>query len=190
MEPSGTIIALPEYLKVEFIQTSEIKSGNIVVEKRDQFKILEGVHKGEFASVKQDPSGRSNLGKPLPAYGGPAAVVFNRAKKELTYQGNKKTRAITDPTAPTPLGAHNIQIPDFPHDIGRRYLVQTPYALSWFFIGQGRAVLGRNERYLHTGELSLGCVTVDPSGWTDLYKYLILCRKGDDYSVGTIRVIN
>ncbi|MBK6973753.1 MAG: hypothetical protein IPH26_12685 [Sterolibacteriaceae bacterium] len=39
------------------------------------------------------------------------------------------------------------------------YLGQTPYAKTWFDLGTGNAVRGNNDRYLHTGRVSAGCIT-------------------------------
>jgi hypothetical protein len=56
-----------------------------------------------------------------------------------------------------------------------------------FYLGKDGT--SKNDRYLHTGSVSFGCITVDPDEWTALYKYLILSRKGDGKNVGTIKVI-
>lgn len=173
-EPTGEIVALPEYLHVE---VSHNKDG------RDYFKALEGVERGKAFSVKQ-----GNLKSGTPAYKSAARIEFQLATETLSYLG-KKVKAITAEGAfAIPTGNHPIQIPDFPHPLGVGYLGQTPYAKSWFYLGRGAAIPGINDRYLHTGRVSLGCVTVDPSGWTELYRYLILCRSGDEKTVGSIIV--
>ena len=174
LEPSGDRIALPEYLKVELTKTENA---------RDYITILEGVHRGKNASVKA-----SNLGS-MATYKGAAKLVFDIAKEELNYGGSQTLKAITDPSNPIPKGIHNIQIPDFPHPSGRSYLSQTVHALSWFYMGVGNAIAGKNDRYLHTGSVSAGCVTVSPSDWDKLYEHVILSRQGDDTNVGTIKVV-
>lgn len=63
------------------------------------------------------------------------------------------------------------------------------YAKSWFYLGHGQAVRDQGDRYLHPGRGSLGCITVDPAGWTQLYRYLILCRSGDGKTVGRVVVV-
>ena len=60
--------------------------------------------------------------------------------------------------------------------------------MNWFFLGVGNASYG-NDRYLHTGSISAGCVTVEPSNWEDIYKYLILSRQGDNTNVGIITIV-
>lgn len=178
LEPSGIEVSLPEYLKIDITKSKE---------GREYFTILEGVHKGKKASVKLSADGSSNLGT-MAMYRGAAKLVFNIAKGEVTYGGGG-VKAITSLDMPIPKGTHPIQIPDYPHRIGRTYLSTTPYTLSWFYLGVGNAVYGSNDNYLHTGNLSLGCVTVNPDEWTKLYKYLILSRTGDDRNVGTITVV-
>ncbi len=178
LEPSGIEVSLPEYLKIDITKSKE---------GREYFTILEGVHKGKKASVKLSGDGSSNLGI-MAMYRGAAKLVFDIAKGEVSYGGGV-AKAITDPDAPTPKGTHHIQIPDYPHRIGRTYISTTPYTLSWFYLGVGNAVSGSSDRYLHTGLGSLGCVTVNPDEWTKLYNHLILSRTGDDRNVGTITVV-
>lgn len=173
-EPSGQVIALPEYLQVEF---SRNKDG------RDFFKALEGCEQGKTFSVKQ-----RNLRQGSPAYKPAARIEFNITTQKLSFPAGN-VRAITeDGTSAIGVGTHPIQIPDFPHELGTGYLGQSQYAKNWFYLGRGEAIPGNNDRYLHTGRVSLGCVTVDPGGWTKLYQYLILCRSGDGKTVGSIIV--
>lgn len=76
-----------------------------------------------------------------------------------------------------------------PDNLGMGYLGQTPYAKNWFYLGTGNAVPGNNDRYLHTGRVSAGCITVEPASWTALYRHLILSRSGNDKTVGTVTVV-
>lgn len=172
-EPSGAIIAAPEYLQVELTSSS---AG------RDYFTATEGPERGKQFSVKT-----GNLKAGSPGYRAAASLQFNVSKQLLTYPGGQ-VKAITDPDNPIGGGLHPIQIPDFPHEFGASYMSQSHYAKTWFYLGRGNAVPGRNDRYLHTGRVSAGCITVDPSGWTQLYRYLILCRSGDEKTVGSVRV--
>lgn len=177
LEPSKKIVSLIEFLQVEFTS----RTGG-----RDHFKILEGVYKDKLASVSQKSATQSHLGKPVPNYGSAAKLEVSISKKELKYSG--KTVSITvSPYALPKIGTHKIQIPDFPHSIGSSYLPKSKYALNWFFLGVGNASAG-NDRYLHTGQVSAGCVTVDPDKWTALYQHLIKRRSGDGKSVGTITI--
>lgn len=158
LEPGGEIIALPEYLRVDYQET---KQGENPSERRDYFTIYEGVYRGKKASVRLTSQGKTNLGFPLPAYRGPARLKFNLAKEEIRFDGNKTINAISH-KAPLSKGTHKIQIPDFPHGYGNPYLGDSPYSQSWFFIGEGEAVLGQNDKYLHPGTRSLGCATCNP----------------------------
>lgn len=173
-EGSGDIVSLPEYLQVRLVES---KDG------RDYFTPMEGVYAGRRLSVK---SGHLNKGRP--EYRGAAHLRFELSREVLHYPGGE-IRAITYDDGPIPLGTHPIQLPDFPHDKGRHYLGNSAYAMNWFYLGHGEAVDGRGDRYLHAGRASAGCVTVDPMAWTNLYRYLILCRSGDGKTVGTINVV-
>lgn len=173
-EPSGVIVAIPEYTQAELEAT---ENG------RDHFKVLEGVERGKKFSVKS-----GNLKPGPPAYRTAANIQFNLTKELITYPGGQ-VKAVTHIRNPIPVGAHPIQLPDFPHSLGAMYMTQSSYAKSWFYLGNGNAIPGNNDRYLHTGSVSAGCVTVDPSGWTKLYQYLILCRRSDGKTVGTIIVV-
>lgn len=174
-EPSGVIVAIPEYLQVELIES---KNG------RDSFTILEGVERGKKFSVKT-----GNLKSGDPGYRGMANLKFEITKELLTYSGGQ-IKAITDKDNPIEAGkSHPIQIPDFPHNGGIGYLARSVYAKNWFYLGVGNAVSGNNDRYLHPGRESAGCITVDALAWTRLYQYLILCRSGDGHAVGKITVL-
>jgi hypothetical protein len=174
LDNSALEISLPEYLQVEFMQN---KLG------RDYFKVLEGVERGKKCSVKE-----GNLRQGVFGYEEAAKLEFSLSKEQLTYRG-RTIKAVTDLDNSIPMGEYPIQIPDFPHPGGVGYLNKTEYARSWFYLGYGKAVSGKGDRYLHTGLVSAGCVTVDPSGWTQLYKYLIISRNGDASNVGRLSVV-
>ena len=173
-DDSAQEISLPEYLQVELMQH---RLG------RDYFKISEGVERGQKCSVKQ-----GNLKSGVPDYQTSASVTFSLSKQLLTYSSGM-VMAITDTSNPVPVGSYPIQIPDFPHPLGNNYLHKTDYAMSWFYLGYGKAVSGSKDRYLHPGRVSEGCVTVSPAGWTQLYKYLITSRSGDASNVGRLTVV-
>lgn len=173
-EPSGVVVALPEFLRVEW---------EVTIDGRDIFVAREGVEEGHRFSVKS-----GNLGSGDPGYRGPVNLEFRLGRELLTYPGGQ-VRAITDGDNPVPLGVHPIQIPDFPHARGATYLGQTPYAKSWFYLGHGHALPGSGDRYLHPGSASAGCITVEPTQWTYLYRYLILCRSSDGRAVGRVTVL-
>ncbi len=181
LEPSARIVPLPQYLKVNF---SERRNG------RDYFRIEEGVYKNSQASVSQKTASSSWLGTPLPAYRGPANLTFKKGEGKLITPIGALT-ATTSPSNPIANGQHPIQIPDFPHDIGRGYVAQASKSLTWFYLGIGNAAPGGNDRYLHTGQISAGCVTVtDVARWDSLYAVLILARAPGGKNVGTIIVQN
>ena len=163
---------VPEYLKVDLIEN---KGG------RDHFTILEGVYKGKAASLAQ---GNLRSGS---VHTNAVHLTFDLRKAELSYN-SVKIHAFTDNANPIKKGEHPIQIPDFPHEGGKYYLDKSAYALNWFYLGVGHAVKGKNDRYLHPGAGSAGCITVDPDEWTKLYQYIILSRSGDGKNVGKVTV--
>ena len=173
-EPSGTIVALPEFTRVEL----EASSAG-----RDLFVAQEGVERGKRFPVKV-----GNLMVGNPGYQSAVSLEFSIGRESLRYPGGT-VKAITHSRNPVPTGSHPIQMPDFPHQLGVGYMGQSLYAKSWFYLGLGNAVRGNNDRYLHPGSVSAGCITVDASEWTKLYRYLILSRSGDGKTVGTVSVV-
>lgn len=179
-EPSGMVIAIPEYLKVELMNTQPDQDNQ-----REYFVVKEGVERSNTFSVK---NGNFNKGTPNGGYRGPAQIEFSLGKKELIFNNNK-INAFTLMNNPISIGKHPIQIPDFPHASGSLYTSQTPFSKSWFYLGHGHAISGNNDRYLHPGRFSDGCITIEPSQWTILYQYLILCRSGNGTTVGSVSVV-
>ena len=175
VEPRGDIVTVPEHLQVEL---SESKGG------RDFFTVLEGIHRGKRCSLT---AGNLSPGAiPLrPA----AHLVFDKSDAMLTC-GPVRIRAQMDPSNQIPNGKHPIQLPDFPHDKGIKYMDESRFAKSWFFLGHGSAVSGDTggDRYLHPGMISGGCVTIDALDWTALYEQIIRCRSNDGKTVGSLTV--
>lgn len=173
-EPSGIIIALPEHIATELESSSN---------GRDHFIVKEGVERGNRFSVKT-----GYLKAQPPTYRPAASIQFSLSRSILTY-ATGRARAFTSEVNPIKPGTHSIQIPDFPHPLGAIYLQQSAYAKNWFYLGQGNAVIGKSDRYLHPGGVSNCCITVDPTDWTQLYQYLFLCRSGDEKTVGNVVVV-
>ena len=168
----GAIVALPQYLSVEILSEQD---------GRTQFRVAEGVEAGATFTAKSRHLARGN-----PGYRGAARIRFDKRKSLVTFPAGQ-ARVVVNPFTPTPNGAHPIQIPDFPHPLAARYMGRSAYAMSWFHLGRGDAIRGSTgqDRYLHCGSASLGCITVEPADWTALYLYLMLCRSGDGRTVGT-----
>lgn len=175
-EPRAEIVSVPGHLQIELSATRD---------GRDFFTVLEGVHKGKRASVT---TGNISPGA-LPLRKA-VHLIFDRDAGSLTC-GEVKLRAKTDIFNEIPKGDHPIQIPDFPHPLGHAYLSNSIYAKTWFYLGHGHATPGGHggDRYLHTGNRSAGCVTVDPDHWTRLYELIIRCRSNDGSTVGSITVL-
>ncbi len=183
-----TFPPLPQHLKVS---VNKVENG------REYFRILEGHLSGTTASVKLAEGNKSYLSDLTP-HTGPAYVSFNRKKNELRYGwfcmhtgwpwicGTIK--AITDKSSPVPIGTWNLEIPYEVHGIGSGYESSSSFAATWFRIAS-ESKDSVSDRFLHPGNVTLGCVTVKTlSSWTNIYNYLIKSRKGDGKNVGTIEV--
>jgi hypothetical protein len=165
---NGGNYSIPMGLKVKLIEERD---------ERIYFVIQEGSYKGKNASVR---SGQFFTEHRLTLSG--AELEFDLTTERLTVKGLGSYNAITYSSNPVPKGSHNIELPDAPHQLGSVYTTYSPYATTWFRIGQS------GDRYLHPGRISAGCVTVtDLREWTDIYEYLIY-RRSSDYCVGTLTV--
>ena len=153
-------------------------------ENREHFTILEGVKKDTKASVllKEDGTSRFVIINP---HKKPVNLIYSISKKTLKF--GKKVYKTTDyPEAPWIKGFYDIEIPDDPHKLGLRFIDIAPHATTWF-----RTNHPDGDRYLHTGGLSLGCITlIEKERWEELYLFLISARKGDNLNVGTITVVD
>ena len=98
-EPSGVVVAIPEYTQAELDDT---ENG------RDHFKVLEGVERGKKFSVKA-----GNLKPGTPAYRTAANIQFNLTRELITYPGGQ-IKAVTHARNPIPVGAHPIRYQTFP----------------------------------------------------------------------------
>ena len=175
LEPSGEIVSVPEHLQVELSGSSQ---------GRDFLTVLEGVHQGKRGSVTS-----GNLTPAAIPLRKAARLVFTKSTGILVC-GTAKMHAEMFPLNEISDGEHPIQLPDFPHAGGRGYLTDSRYAKTWFYLGYGNARAGSEglDRYLHTGRVSAGCVTVEPSGWTQLYELIIKCRSNDGKTIGSLTV--
>jgi hypothetical protein len=168
LEPSKEQVSLPFTLKVQLDYSKD---------KRDYFTILEGVHKGKRASVKEGYLKRN------PKYKQQIKLIYYKRSGILKIDGrNEEYKAVMD--NPLPNGIYVIQLPDYPHEKGRLYLDRAKRALTWF------RIRANGERYLHTGSISAGCLTVtDVKKWDSLYDAIIWCRKsGDDNAHGILEI--
>lgn len=185
LEPSGQVISVPEYLAVEHESTRQDGAN-----KRDFFTVMEGVNRNKKASVRWE-NAKSNLSAVAFSYRGSANLVLDKRTRKLSYPGG--TAQVSDlgeslGAQPIANGIYPVQIPDFPHPGGRGYVSQSPYATCWYYLGTGAAIQYNNDRYLHTGRFSAGCITTSASDWTALYKAIIVCRRGNNVDVGTVIV--
>ena len=74
-------------------------------------------------------------------------------------------------------------MPDASHLGGVAYMDKARLAKIWFRIGHS------GSRYLHTGRVSLGCLTItEVKKWDALCETLLKARKDDSMSVGILEV--
>lgn len=79
---------------------------------------------------------------------------------------------------------YTIAIPDHPHKRGEAYLNRARLAKVWFKVSHPD-----NERYLHTGERTAGCITLtEIERWDELCKVLLMARRGDGQNIGTVEI--
>ncbi|MCX6720806.1 MAG: hypothetical protein NTW11_03300 [Candidatus Staskawiczbacteria bacterium] len=174
LEKDKSKINLPAFLRVK-IENSD--------RKREHFMILEGPYRGERASIVLRENGSSQFIF-IAEYGSEALAKYSISKKIFILNG-KEYKAADYPANPWKKGLYDIEIPDYPHLGGLRYLELAPKAKIWFRIGH------TGERYLHTGSRSLGCITIiEKTLWSEIYNTLIKARKSDSISVGVLEVVD
>lgn len=163
-------ISIPSFLKVQYEFTKQ---------NREYFKILEGVHKDKIGSVKID--GGPYLLSDFSYYKG-ASIEYSNRTKTLRVN-NQKYITVNYHTEPWPTGIYDILMPDYPHLGGEIYLKVAEKAKVWFRIGKD------GEKYIHTGQVSLGCITlVEHNKWDDLCELLMKSRIGDGKNIGMLKV--
>jgi len=172
----GTHESLPAFLGVLFHYSED---------RRDYFTILEGVLKGKKGSMKQKKDGRSYIlvGNP---HTNPVQMSFPVASGTLTIN-NKKYKVIKDLSSPWKKGLYDIEIPDHIHELGKPYLNEASKAMVWFHVGHEY----QDERYIHTGKHTAGCITLSEiERWDEIYNALIKARKSDSKSIGTLEILD
>ena len=184
------------------IQITNSKEG------RTYFKVMDGSFKGKLASLT-DGNAKLYLSgeKPIISSSGAVIEVIYSGEKRiissairgnveqtparLSFMGSTATVSLTtigaDSLNPLPEGTYNILLPDVPHnkDYTEQYKPAYP-ALKchqvWFPIEYQT-----NNRYVHVGAISEGCVTVlDLKSWNKIYDYLISHRQTDLRYVGKL----
>jgi len=133
---------------------------------RDYFRIKEGVYKGKNASVSQKSEFSSWLGKLLPTYRGPVTLTFKKGEGKLITPIGALT-AITYPEQPIPNGQHPIQLPAFPHDLGRSYVFRASKAMTWFYLVHLRANTDNIDPILLLG-IILPQMNANQRKWVDI----------------------
>ena len=168
--------SLPAFLKVRY----ERREAN-----RDYFTILEGILQERKGSVKLDKDGSSFL-QSENEHTGSVHMVYSLSKNKFKVKG-KSYKVVSHPSNSWKKGFYDIEIPDHSHKLGRPYLDRASKAMTWFHIGHDP----NDERYLHTGSQTAGCITLNEiEKWDEVYNILIRARKGDFKSIGTLEVID
>lgn len=174
LEKNNKIVSLPSFL--------QIKPDNIIG-KRECFTILEGVYRGELATVKLLPDGSSRFIS-ITEYQ-PAVFARYSISRKIFILNGKEYKATDHPKTPWQKGIYDIEIPGAPKKLGERYLDKARLAKVWFLIGHV------GERFLHPGRISRGCMTIiEVEKWDKLCELLLKSRKADFMSVGIVEVID
>ncbi len=174
LEPSKERVSLPYSVAVSYTRTEN---------KREHFTILEGVNAGKAASVSLDDKGNTRFLLTDPRTAG-VKLRFTKSTGILEVVGTalKYPNTVSEKN-PIPAGDWDIEIPDAPHRYGAPYENTARRSKSWFRLGHA------GDRYLHTGSVSLGCVTVkEVARWDELYAQMVRARKSDGQSVGVLEV--
>lgn len=166
-------ISIPSYLKIHFDK---------IISNKEYFTVLEGQLKGKQFYVSEIRDKQYKFLKENPQTDA-INLVYSISKKTLKLNG--KVYNTTDYRGfPWTKGLYDIEIADYPHHGGLNY-ENSKYATVWFRIGHS------GDRYLHTGSISAGCMTVtEVEKWDEIFKILISARKGDGQSVGVLEVID
>jgi hypothetical protein len=181
--PGGDKFILPYGTRVNLTRTEN---------ERDYFEILDYRElRGKSASLsfatvngKKEP----RLIAP-PTYAGPAKVLWDAAAGKVTVKSANGSTVIAAATSQpqVPNGTYKIwpKVPGkaFQHAAG--FVDRAPHALSWWIIDYQIS-----EGYcFHTGNNSLGCVTVtEHAKWESIFAILILARTADGLYSGEISV--
>lgn len=174
LEKDKTMISLPPFLK--------IKTDGIIG-KRERFVILEGVYRGQAGTVKLLPDGSSQFIS-IVGYSSMVRAKYSISKKLFELEG-AEYKVSDHPNTPWKKGLYDIEIPDAPHKIPKEYLEKAKFARIWFRIGHV------GEKYLHTGRVSLGCMTItEIEKWDELCEVLLKARKGDLISIGIVEIVD
>lgn len=181
---AGTRTALPSGLAVTITSQSASREFGIIEEGLYSGKTFD-ISQGNLNSIAER---KSNVVAVFDAAPSPVVIGDKTYDRRLTISwtenGASKSAgpfpSMTDPANPISAGTHDIEIADFPHDLGKPY---GEFGTVWFRIGH------RGDRYIHPGHLSEGCVTCAPNNWPVIYKVLNYGRLGDGKSVGKLKVI-
>jgi len=173
---NGETASIPAFLKV---QSEYIEGG------REYIKILEGLYKDRSASVSLDDKNNNNSWLLTNVKHEPLINFQYSISKRVLIVNNKKYQTADYAGSQWKKGWYDIELPDYPHKDPRNYVNISSRFKTWFRIGH------EGERYLHTGRVSLGCITItEVEKWNEIYDKLIKARKGDFISVGVLEVID
>lgn len=176
-EDNKTKIDLPAYLKVRLEKQDD---------KRQYFTIMEGPWRQAKASLEIQSGGISYL-ESKNYQTDPVHLIYSRVQKTLKFK-NKIYKIREYKNDPEPWGntIYDVKIPDFYHGKGRPYLNRAKLAPVWF-----KTTHPSDNRYVHVGAYSLGCVTLtEIERWDELCEILMKARKGDSENVGVLEVID
>lgn len=112
-----------------------------------------------------------------------AAYLIYSISKQILYINETPYMAVDYKNNQLKKGVYKIFIPDYPHGYGIAYKEQSKYTVTWFRLSD-------KDKYLHTGKLSAGCITIkEIKKWDEIYNKIILSRE-DAGIIGSVKVID
>lgn len=174
-ERSGEDFSIPYYTKVRLEKQEE---------NRQYFTIMEGVRRGEKASVILDEGGSSFLQSENP-HTAPIHFTYSLSTRILKLKTQHYTTLdYKNDEKPWERRLYTVAIPDSPHKGGQTYLDRAALALVWF-----KTSHPDDTRYVHPGAYTAGCITLtEIERWDELCKILLKARKGDGKSIGVVEI--
>lgn len=164
---------LPHFMAIELVE---------ITDQVTRFRILEGRFKGELAQIS-NLAGNDYLRQEIGVRQESAQMLLRISTQRLHISGQGEFPVVLDPLNPIPLGKYRVEIPDELHELGRPYLDRAKFARTWFRIGD------TGDRYLHTGSVSAGCVTIGTvESWDKICEALLRSRL-DSQAVGMLEVL-
>jgi hypothetical protein len=156
----GPVVSVPYGLKID--RTGQaIDRVSKKPDGREHFKILEGVNKGKLASISTTGPAAEKYFDATISHSRSVSLTFDRAAQTLMLSGYGPINAFSGGGhmgfTQIAAGSYDLAIPAYPSAQTRvAYNRWCKHHNLWFRIG----IQTTGSRFLHTGSISEGCVTV------------------------------